>query len=236
MRKIAVVCALFGAVNVACAADLPVAPAPYIPPPAPPAVYNWTGFYIGVNGGGTFANESDTVTFTGGPLGGLSATGSSNGNGAVAGGQAGFNWQSNAVVFGIEGDFDWSGLQGSDTSGIISQSTKMPWIATIRGRVGAAFDRLLVYGTAGAAFQDFSQSITAAGFGALFSASQVDYGWTAGAGVESAFAPNWTTRVEYLFVDTTLSLSGPLNFVGGTLSHSGTLAQNIIRGGVNYKF
>jgi outer membrane immunogenic protein len=215
---------------------LPVAPAPYIPPPVLPPVYSWTGFYIGLNAGGTFAHESDTATFVGGPLSGLSASGTSNGNGAVAGGQAGFNWQSNALVLGIEGDFDWSGLQGSDTAGIVSQSTKMPWIATIRGRVGAAFDRLLVYGTAGAAFQDFSQSITAAGIGTLFSASQVDYGWTAGAGIESAFAPNWTARVEYLFVDTSMSLSGPVNLIGGTLSHSGTLEQNIIRSGINYKF
>lgn len=237
MRKIAVVFALLSAADVACAADLPVAPAPAAPAMVTAApVYNWTGFYIGVNVGGTFAHDTDTATFSGGPLAGLSATGSSNGNGAVAGGQAGFNWQSDAFVFGVEGDFDWSGLRGSDTSGIISQTTKMPWIATIRGRAGAAFDRVLVYGTAGAAFVDFSQNISAAGFGSLFNASSVNAGWTAGAGVESAFAQNWTARVEYLFVDTNLSLSGNLNLIGGSLSHSGTLDQNIIRGGINYKF
>ena len=237
MRGIAVVCALLCAVDVACAADLPVAPAPYIPPPAPPPVYNWSGFYIGVNGGATFANLSETLTIVGGPLAGGSGTGTSSGNSVLGGGQVGFNWQVDRAVFGIEGDFDGSALNAKNNpnSGI-SSTIKWPWMATIRGRVGAAFDRVLIYGTAGAAFTDASASITAPGLGTLFNASQVDSGWTAGAGVENAFAPNWIARAEYLYVDTQLSLSGALVGSGGTLSYSGPLKQNIIRVGINYKF
>lgn len=88
---------------------------------------------------------------------------------------------------------------------------------------------------AGVAFVDISQNITASGFGTLFNASQVDYGWTAGVGAEDAFTQNWTARVEYLFVDADLSLSGPFGGVG-TLSHSGTITRNIVRSGINYKF
>jgi outer membrane immunogenic protein len=234
MRKVALTFALSSALDAACAQGLPVAPA-----------YHWTGLYLGLNGGWEFQHVSETTTFTpsgaGGanPLGGFATSTSSsttnNGNAAVAGGQAGFNWQSDWAVFGIEGDFDWSGQQATHIVGSITNNSKGPWFATIRGRFGAAFDRLLVYATAGAAFNDVSQNITATGFGTVFNASQVDFGWTAGAGVEGAFAPNWTARVEYLYVNTDLSLSGP--YAGlGTLSHSGTIERSIIRGGINYKF
>ena len=141
------------------------------------------------------------------------------------------------VVFGIEGDFDGSGLNAKNNPNTgISSTIKWPWLATVRGRVGAAFDRVLVYGTAGAAFTDASASITVPGAGTLFSASQVDTGWTAGAGVERAFAPNWIARVEYLYVDTKLSLSGAFTGSGGNLNYSGPLKQNIVRGGIDYKF
>jgi|HubBroStandDraft_6_1064221.scaffolds.fasta_scaffold581001_2 outer membrane immunogenic protein len=112
----------------------------------------------------------------------------------------------------------------------------MPWIATIRGRAGFAVDQVLFYGTAGVAFVDVSDEITATGFGTLYNASQVDFGWTVGAGVEAAFAQNWTARVEYLYVDTDLSLSGPLTLVGGNLGFSGTLSDSIIRAGINFKY
>jgi outer membrane immunogenic protein len=236
MRKIAVVFALLSAVDVAWAADLPVAPLrPVVAPVA--RVYDWTGFYIGVNGGWEFQHISETTTLTLPPgfIGGGSNSSGNSGNAAVAGGQAGFNWQSDWAVIGIEGDFDWSGQSKTQVVAPVTNNSRGPWFATIRGRFGGAFDRWLVYGTAGAAFLDVSQNITATGFGTLFNESRVDVGWTAGAGVESAFTQNWTARAEYLFVDANLSLSGP--YAGaGTLSHSGTITRNIIRGGINYKF
>src|SRR6266700_131114 len=95
----------------ALAADLPPAappraPAIYVPVVAP--VYNWGGFYIGINGGWGFASGTTTATITGGPFVGT-ATGSGSLNGGVAGGQIGANWQIDALVIGIEGDLDWSG-------------------------------------------------------------------------------------------------------------------------------
>ncbi len=240
MRIFLAIGGLLAATSLAWAADIAPAPYPtpppvYVPPPPPPP-YNWTGFYAGANAGWGFANINDTATITGGALGGLTGTGTGTANGAVAGGQIGFNYQINALVLGMEGDFDWSGLSSSSTAGILSQTAKMPWIATIRGRAGVAIDRVLFYGTGGVAFMDLSDNITAAGFGTLYSAASVNVGWTIGAGVEAAFAQNWTARVEYLFAQSDFSLSGPLALVGGNLSYTGTLSDNIIRAGVNFKY
>ena len=252
MRVIGVFFALLSAIGVARAGDFPDAPPPAPPAPpvvAAPPVYDWTGFYIGVNAGWEFEHVRYRETLSGLQgysfvgIGGaaiaapdsLSSSSTSNGNAAVAGGQAGFNWQAEWAVFGIEGDFDWTGQQATQTVGSVTNTSKSPWFATIRGRFGTAFDRLLVYGTAGAAFLDVSQNIAEAGSGTLFNESKVDFGWTAGAGVESAFTQNWTARVEYLFVDADLSLSGPYADVL-TLSHAGTITRNIVRGGMSYKF
>jgi outer membrane immunogenic protein len=112
----------------------------------------------------------------------------------------------------------------------------MPWIATIRGRIGIAIDRVMLYGTGGVAFVELSDNINAAGFGSLFSAASVNAGWTIGAGVEAAFAQNWTARVEYLFVQSNFSLTGPVALVGGNLSYTGTLSDNIVRAGINFKY
>jgi outer membrane immunogenic protein len=205
-------------------------------PPAPPPVYNWSGFYLGANAGWSFINVTDTATFTGGVLGGVAATGTGTANGAVAGGQIGYNYQINAAVLGIEGDFDWSGVSETATSGIVSETSKVPWLATIRGRAGFAVDRVLFYGTAGVAFVDVSDDVTATGVGTLFNASQTDVGWTVGAGVEAALTQNLTVKVEYLYVDADLSLSGPVALIGGNLAFSGTLSESIVRAGINFKY
>jgi outer membrane immunogenic protein len=128
------------------------------------------------------------------------------------------------------------GLSSTSTAGILSETAKLPWIATIRGGVGFAIDRVMLYGTGGVAFVDLSDNINAAGFGSLFSAASVNTGWTIGAGVEAALAQNWTARVEYLFVQSNISLNGPLALVGGNLSYTGTLSDNIIRAGINFKY
>jgi outer membrane immunogenic protein len=239
MRSFVVIGVLLAAVDLAWGADLPAAPSPVAPAvyaPPPPRAYDWTGIYAGANVGWGFANVTDTGTIAGGALGGLSASGRGTANGAVAGGQIGFNYQINAVVLGIEGDFDWSGLSSTANAGILSENSKMPWIATVRGRAGFAIDGVMLYGTGGVAFLDLLDNINAAGFGSLFSASSVNVGWTIGAGVEAALAQNWTVKLEYLFVQSDFSLNGPLALVGGNLSYSGTLSDNIIRAGVNFKY
>jgi outer membrane immunogenic protein len=232
---------LLAATGVACAADLP-APLPAPPPRAPaafvaPQPYSWTGFYVGANAGGTFVNVNDTATITGTLLGNATATSSGNATGAVAGGQLGFNYQIGPAVVGLEGDFDYSSIsKTSNTAGIISETSKIQWLSTIRGRGGFAVDRLLVYATGGVAFVPTSDLVTATGFGTIYSASSVNVGWTAGGGIEGALLDNWTIRAEYLYVRSNFSLNGGLALIGGNGNITGTISDNIVRAGFNFKY
>ncbi len=199
----------------ALAADLPPpmappprAPATYVPAPVP--IFSWSGIYIGLNGGYSFG----TATPSGG---GSSITA----NGFLIGGTLGGNYQFGNFVVGLEGDGDWSNLDGTSTTGGGTAEVKSTWLSTVRGRAGYAWDRVLFYGTAGGAFGNVQAGLQPT----LTSATQA--GWTAGAGVEAAFAPNWTAKVEYLYVD----FAG-LSVPGATV----TLTENLVRAGVNYKF
>lgn len=224
---IAAACLMAAAVTGASAADLPgpaITPPPtYVPEVHP--VYNWTGFYIGVNGGYGLGNNDVSVSYLGTSL----SLGNASWDGAVAGGTVGFNYQINNFVVGIEGDFDWSGFQKSGSDGFVSATTKINWLSTVRGRVGYAVDRLLLYATAGAVIMDneFDASIP----GASLSASSVNAGWTAGAGGEAMLIGNLTAKVEYLFVYTDASI----NLVSGVSQNSG-IRNSIVRAGLNYRF
>jgi outer membrane immunogenic protein len=139
----------------ALAADVPIynpAPAPMVSPT--PIAYNWTGFYIGAHGGFGWPDilESDDDD-----------------GGAVIGGQLGVNWQFGGFVVGVEGDGSWVDFGPVDN------------MESIRLRGGFAIDRLLIYATGGAAFEDFD-----------------DLGWVAGGGLEFALTPNLSAGVEYL--------------------------------------
>jgi len=207
---------------------------PARPPTAsyfPAATYNWGGGYFGLNGGYAFGSSDWS-------LNGISS-GSFNTNGFLFGGTLGGNFQTGQFVFGLEGDLDWSGLSGSTSSagcGTVAGSagatcqTKSDWLSTARGRVGYAFDRVLLYATGGLALANVEITLTQPANSDAF----VEAGWTAGAGVEFAFTDNWTAKAEYLFVDfgkytchTTLPVCNT-----GEIS----LTENIIRAGVNYKF
>src|ERR1700730_5196426 len=137
-----------GMASPAQAADMRPAP----PPPAPvyvPPPFTWTGFYIGGNLGGAWANTTITDS-----LFGLNF---SNGNNAVfvAGGQAGFNYQFSNVVVGVEGDFDWAANNNNTTAGVVglghtfTASANDRWMATVAGRLGYAFDRWMIYAKGG---------------------------------------------------------------------------------------
>jgi len=240
-KLLAVLCAAFGLSASAFAADLPPTPPPrapvvYVPPVLP--VYNWSGVYIGVNGGWGFGNAKFTIPAQPGfPTG---ASGSFNDSGGVAGGTAGVNWQTGGFVFGVEGDWDWSGINTGTTATICNVTgtcqTGNNWLATLRGRAGYAADRVLFYGTAGGAFANMQTVFN----GVTNTHDQA--GWTAGAGIEWAFADNWTAKVEYLFVDigstnfncSTLTCTG---FNGGQpITGSASLTENLVRAGINFKF
>jgi outer membrane immunogenic protein len=183
----------------AVAADLPArtytkAPA-YIA-----AVYDWSGFYAGANGGwGTARKCWNQNTGFGGTF--LAAEGCHNANGGVAGGQLGYRFQSGAWVFGVEGQGDWAGLRGSNVSlftpGTTDQS-KINAFGLITGQVGYAWNNALLYVKGGAAVAGdrFAGLSTATGV-VLDTAKELRWGGTAGVGVEYGFTPNWSVALEY---------------------------------------
>jgi outer membrane immunogenic protein len=184
-------------------------------------VYNWTGLYVGINGGGAFGN-SDVSNALGSASYDLS--------GGLAGGTLGYNWQAGRFVYGLEGDGDWSGLKGSGTSVPCAAScqTSNDWLATARGRIGYAFNRVLPYATGGGAFGDVK--IVRTGFAGD---TETRAGWTAGAGLEVAINGPWTAKVEYLYADLGTANCSAANC---GISTNADLTANIVRGGVNYRF
>jgi outer membrane immunogenic protein len=227
----------------AMAADMPLpGPAPIPPNSYYPVVapLNWSGLYVGVNGGYGFGSSTWKNA-------GVS-TGSFSTNGGLAGGTVGLNYAGyGGFLFGVEGDLDWSGLTGSSSTAACAAlgaaagtacQTKSGWLSTARARVGYAFDRVLVFGTAGAAVADFRVGLNPP---ATFVSVGPQVGWTAGGGLEYAFTENWTAKVEYLFVNlgTIACPSGSVCAVVNPLglsSASVSLNENIVRAGLNYRF
>ena len=207
-------------------APLPKAPAAYVPAP----VFSWTGFYLGINGGYEFGQSSWTDAVD-------PPTGNFNTSGFLIGGTIGGNYQIGSFVIGVEGDGDWNDANGTTFNGgfAVGCTTQSDWLATVRGRAGFAWDRVLFYGTGGGAFGNVR-----AAAGTLPFASGTQAGWTAGAGIEFAFAPNWTAKVEYLYVNLGNFTCPPTSCGGGTFLNpvpdTVTFTENIIRAGINYKF
>lgn len=168
--------------------------------------FDWTGFYIGVHGGyggGDFEYPFDfDEVFTG--------DASINSSGFFAGGQAGFNWQMNNFVFGLETDIAWSDIKGEldfdidGAPGDLSAGSSVDWFGTTRLRAGVlAAPQLLVYGTGGVAYGDVNHSYDLTSFspGLEDSTSETQVGWAAGAGFEYMVTQNITLKTEYLYVD-----------------------------------
>jgi outer membrane immunogenic protein len=218
------------------AADLGRRPV-YKAAPPPVSVWSWTGVYVGANVGAVRGRS----TIDNGPPGinGLWLPGpsSNNGTGFIGGLQAGYNWQISQAVIGIEGDISWSSLSRSTTvltTGPDIYSSRLTWLGTIRGRLGWAFDRVLVYGTGGVAFANLSNQYTSLG-GILFTATPESSrtGWTAGGGIEYAWTDHWTVKAEYLHVD--LSSKNALS-TAGSYAFVFKDRLDIGRVGINYKF
>jgi outer membrane immunogenic protein len=203
--------------SAASAADLPRKAVPYAPAYYAPV---WSGFYAGVNAGygwATFDNEFGTDKM----------------KGFVGGGQLGYNWQLGSFVLGVEGDFQYSGQKITETA-VIGGTTftgeeKVQWFGTARGRLGYAFDSVMIYGTGGAAWSSFKASVSALGLTA--STDTTKMGWTAGGGVEWMFLPRWSVKAEYLYID-----SGTTSLTVAGVTGSGKLKDNVARLGVNYHF
>ena len=210
-------------------------------PTSPPPRRSTIGaeFDLGINGGYALGSSDWTL-----PSG--ADTGNFDSSGWLIGGTVGFNYQINAVVLGAEADLDWSNLVGNSgstvplcvgaaTAGVPSCQTASNFIGTARGRLGFATDRVLYYGTVGLAYTNIQAGLTPP---ATYDSNKKT-GWTAGVGIEWAFAQNWTVKVEYLFADfadlengscTTIANCGPT--AGSTVK----LTESIVRTGVNFKF
>src|SRR5262245_41348626 len=138
-----------GAAN---AADLPRREAMPVKAPIYSAPYNWTGFYLGINGGGAWGSSDFSGNFS---------NGSSDPDGGLVGGTIGYNWQLGQTVFGLEGDADWSSVRGSSNcGGGLSCETRSDYLATVRGRLGYAIDRFMPYVTGGLALGNIKASVS----------------------------------------------------------------------------
>jgi len=232
MRSLLVVgltsAAIFSSSAMAADMSRPVYKAP--PAGALPVTYDWTGFYIGGHVGYGWADKDWRDAF------GLNI--GNKADGFLGGGQVGFNYQIQQFVLGVEGDFSWTGINGgTSTGGVVGAplattfNTDVNWVSTLTGRLGVAFDRWLVYGKGGVAWanEDFSTNLyTLPGT----TVSDTRWGWTAGAGVEYAFAPAWSAKLEYNYMD----------FGTKSVSFAPGIATDIdqqihaVKFGINYKF
>ena len=220
MKRVVLACVGIAALGgVAAAADLPPSPAaPYYKAPAvyaPPA-YTWSGFYIGINGGGAWGRSSWTTP------------GDFDTSGGFVGGTIGYNYQMDQAVLGVEGDIDWADINGSTSCLLGNCKTNDNWLATVRGRLGYAADRFMPYVTGGLAVGDIQASVPGFAGGSVTNA-----GWTAGGGIEFALPGHWSAKAEYLYVDLGNFSCG---ISCGATAQSVSFTANLFRGGFNYRF
>ena len=214
----------------------------YKAPPAPVVSYDWSGFYIGGHVGWAGAKQTGSTSAFPSPGFGAPAVGGAGVAGygllpvahdlddesLLAGGHAGYNWHFNQWVFGIEGDFTWVDRSSSNSqtlfssfgppidAGTMTLTANTEWLATVRGRLGYAWNALLIYGTGGVAFTDTDYRANFRGGSILLpplpaangSFGGTEVGFAVGGGAEWMLTRNWLLRAEYLYY----------NFDGGSVS------------------
>jgi len=251
--------------NSAYAADM--APRMYTKAaPVVAPIYNWSGAYAGIHAGYTFGESSNVSTsgllggnITNVALGARSASVGLDRDGFVGGGQIGYNWQANSPwVWGLEADISYTDVNSSRTFVTVlpvalggapsnlnnTLSSKMDYFGTVRGRLGYAWDRTLIYATGGLAYGEVqhSGSFNNAANAVQFAGSTRDTktGYTVGGGIEHAWTGNWTVKAEYLYYDlgTTDVTVALVPGVFGTGGYNSSFKDDghIVRAGLNYKF
>jgi outer membrane immunogenic protein len=219
------------AVTPALAADMAVK----APPLPPPAVYSWTGCYLGGNGGVLFAHKTWTNLTSG------IVQADENVDGGLAGVQAGCNYQfASRWVVGVQGDYDWSDATGSymnPTTGS-TYNTNIRSLASVTGRVGYAWDRLLGYVKGGGAWERDNYNLTSNTTNLITSvASETRSGWTGGVGIEYAFTNFVTGFVEYDYYDFgTRTVPFTVLANGGIVQRDIKEYKNIVKAGLSLKW
>jgi outer membrane immunogenic protein len=235
----------------AFAADLP-ARGPYTKAAEfVPVINDWSGFYIGINGGGASSHNCWDLTNAGAGAVPPTSVGCNNATGGLVGGQLGYRWQMTNWVFGLEGQGDWANLKGSNISTIgtfagqpFLNQTKIDALGLLTGQIGYAWNNLLWYGKAGGAVTHDTYSgvgqVATAGFpvGSVFDrAHSTRWGGAVGTGLEFSFAPNWSVGLEYdhLFMG---SSSNNIINVTGAFDRTMSIKQDVDMGTVriNYRF
>jgi outer membrane immunogenic protein len=209
MKKLALAAAAIFTLftGAASAADMAVKGRPVV---APVPVFSWTGFYIGIHGGGAWFDKDwdaplTPINIAGGCPGCPRPVGSHTGSSWLAGAQAGVNYQTGMWVLGAEVDGSWTDLRGSSLNGltaVLTNNSKTDALATFAGRLGIASGPTLFYVKGGAALADdsFFTSLTATGQ-TIQATDSTRWGWMVGVGVEYAFANNWSVKAEYNHMD-----------------------------------
>jgi outer membrane immunogenic protein len=231
------------------AADMP-SPLVYPAPPTP--TYSWTGFYVGANMGGAWASGTLSGNFTlpAPPVPGapkppppkppysldpaLSMSAST--SGVIGGGQLGYNWQIGAFVLGGEWDFDWPSLNASGGIGNLAVTANTNWVNILAARFGWAADNWLWYGKAGGGWANNQATLTNVVTGAQMTASNTNSGWLLGAGLEYAFAPCWTVKIEYDYLGLNRWTLNSTVFAPNADQLSVKRQINMLTVGLNYKF
>jgi outer membrane immunogenic protein len=232
-----------GLVNVAAAADMAARPYTKAPPMAV-AMYNWSGFYAGINGGwGSSRNRWDEVSFAPGV-----SLGSHDATGGTVGGQIGYRWQAAQWVFGLEAQGNWADFHGSNAIPAlvgISNDSRTDAFGTFTGQIGYAANNVLFYVKGGAAVTSdrHRQFVTATGVLATNTIDDTRWGGVVGVGLEYGFAPNWSAGIEYnhMFMqDKTYNFTstGAALAPAGALFSTSRIRQDVdvVTARINYKF
>lgn len=221
---------LLALVDSASAADMAIAPA-----------HDWTGPYIGVQGGYGWGDTEPTYS-TGGPA----ESADVNYDGFVGGIEAGYNWQSGSLVLGVEADSSLASIDGYEVDALVAQrpciiigqgcSADVDWFATGRLRVGYAMDTVMPYITGGVALGGVKGTFDSPGNACTCDVDDTTFGWTVGGGIEWAIDDRWSVKAEYLYVD----LGKPSIDGNNTLATPGVGTDNydfsVARLGVNFGF
>jgi outer membrane immunogenic protein len=247
--------AMAAALRTATAADADVyGPPPVIYPPVTVVLFSWTGFYFGGHVGGGWGSTNETGT----PYGFFNgiradtitpAPTTVDVSGWLGGGQIGANYQIGSFVFGVEADASGANLTGSSSCASTSLlngalppancKVKVEGVGTIAGRLGVAFDRVLLYGKGGGAWASDKYSLTSPNANLLptFNGSETKWGWMVGAGVEYAFYDNWSAKIEYNYMNLRTSNLQFTDVTGSFFLNSSIQQQlHVVKAGINYRW